>query len=91
MKKLALFSISFFAGLYKYLKLKHPLLLDLIIIRLHNLPFKKIFQVSLILQAFYIFLQCKGLLPKKCLKNQHAFITGGGMGIGKKVALILAS
>lgn len=90
MKPAALFPVVLY-GFYKYLKSKHPFLLNLLKNKLKLLPCKKIFFVCLILHALYIFLLKKGLLPKKSLINQHAFITGGGMGLGKKMALIMAS
>jgi NAD(P)-dependent dehydrogenase (short-subunit alcohol dehydrogenase family) len=36
-------------------------------------------------------LKGKGLLPKKSVKGEHVFITGGGSGIGRKMSMVLAS
>jgi all-trans-retinol dehydrogenase (NAD+) len=42
-----------------------------------------VFLSIVLLYAVYAFLKNLGLLRKKHLKNQHVFITGGAMGIGR--------
>jgi all-trans-retinol dehydrogenase (NAD+) len=47
---------------------------------------KKIGILLIALYAFYAFLKTKGWLPKKSVKGEHVFITGGGSGIGRQMA-----
>eukprot|EP00357_Protocruzia_adherens_P035656 CAMPEP_0115014684 /NCGR_PEP_ID=MMETSP0216-20121206/26250_1 /TAXON_ID=223996 /ORGANISM="Protocruzia adherens, Strain Boccale" /LENGTH=122 /DNA_ID=CAMNT_0002384521 /DNA_START=41 /DNA_END=405 /DNA_ORIENTATION=+ len=38
----------------------------------------------------YQFMRHYGMLPKKSLRNEIVFVTGGGSGIGRKMSLIMA-
>jgi len=42
------------------------------------------------LWAFYTFIKTHGWLPKKSVKKKHIFLTGGGSGLGRAMALRLA-
>ena len=42
------------------------------------------------IRGVYSVLKNHGLLPKKSVKGEHVFITGGGNGIGKLMSIILA-
>jgi len=48
---------------------------------------KKCFYILVLIYAFYAILKNNGFLPKKSVKNEHIFITGGGSGIGRQMAL----
>jgi len=44
---------------------------------------------DIVLWALYNFCKSKGWLPKKSLKGEHAYITGGGSGLGRLMAIRL--
>ena len=48
---------------------------------------KKLFFFILAVMAFKTYLKQKGWLWKKTLKGKHIYLTGGGMGIGRLMAL----
>ena len=52
--------------------------------------FYKLFFFLLTLMSLKTFMKTYGWLRKKNLKGKHVYITGAGMGIGKKMALVLA-
>ncbi len=53
-------------------------------------PAKKSFLLLLFLWSLYNVFKSQGWLSKKRIRGQHVFVTGGGMGIGKQMALLLA-
>ena len=51
---------------------------------------KKLFFFLLFLWTFRTYLRQKGWLCKKSLKGKHIYLTGGGMGIGRLMAIKFA-
>ena len=51
---------------------------------------KFIIYFLLFLWALYTLARERGLLPKKNVKGKHIFITGGGSGLGRAMALKFA-
>jgi len=42
-----------------------------------------------VLWALYTYCKSKGWLPKKSIRGEHAYITGGGSGLGRLMAIRL--
>jgi len=46
-------------------------------------------QSLVVLWALYTYCKSKGWLPKKSIRGEHAYITGGGSGLGRLMAIRL--
>ena len=50
---------------------------------------ERIKQYLLVIWALYTYCKSKGWLPKKSIRGDHAYITGGGSGLGRLMAIRL--